>query len=150
MASINRVILIGNLGAEPETRYTSDGSPICNIRIATSERWKDKKTGENKESTEWHRVVFYRRLAEIAAQYLHKGSPVYVEGRLRTRKWTDKQGMERQTTEIEADDMQMLGAPERSQRSGHSATPSSQGSIKDPWEENVMETGNPFDDEYPF
>ena len=95
MMSVNRVVLIGNLGVEPESRAFADGSPVCNLRIATSERWKDKVTGEQRELTEWHRVVLYRRLAEVAAQYLHKGSQVYVEGRLKTRKWTDAQGVER-------------------------------------------------------
>ena len=109
--SVNRVVLIGNLGVEPESRAFADGSPVCNLRIATSERWKDKVTGEQRELTEWHRVVLYRRLAEVAAQYLHKGSQVYVEGRLKTRKWTDAQGVERYTTEIEATELQMLGKP---------------------------------------
>ncbi len=107
--SVNRVVLIGNLGAEPESRAFADGSPVCNLRIATSERWKDKGTGEQKELTEWHRVVLFRRLAEVATQYLHKGSQVYVEGRLKTRKWIDAQGIERYTTEIEATELQMLG-----------------------------------------
>jgi single-strand DNA-binding protein len=93
MASVNKVILIGNLGRDPETRYTADGAAITNITIATSDRWKDKASGEMKESTEWHRVAFFGRLAEIAGEYLKKGRPVYVEGRLRTRKWQDKEGM---------------------------------------------------------
>ncbi|MCL4800750.1 MAG: single-stranded DNA-binding protein [Burkholderiales bacterium] len=110
MASVNKVILIGNLGADPETRYSPDGAAITNIRIATTEKWKDKGSGEMREQTEWHRVVFFGRLAEIAGEYLKKGSPVYVEGRLRTRKWTDKEGNERYTTEITADAMQLLGS----------------------------------------
>ena len=110
MASVNKVILVGNLGADPETRYLSSGDAVTNVRLATTESWKDKTTGEKKEVTEWHRVVFYRRLAEIAGQYLKKGSPVYVEGRIRTRKWTDKEGQERYTTEIEATEMQLLGS----------------------------------------
>lgn len=110
MASVNKVILIGNLGRDPETRYAPSGDAICNITIATSETWKDKNTGEKKEQTEWHRVVFFGRLAEIAAQYLRKGSPVYVEGRLQTRKWQDKDGQDRYTTEIRADEMKMLGS----------------------------------------
>jgi single-strand DNA-binding protein len=109
MASVNKVILIGNLGADPETRYTASGDAICSIRLATSESWKDKSTGEKREATEWHRVVFYRKLAEIAVQYLHKGSSVYIEGRIRTRKWQGKDGQDRYTTDIEATDMQMLG-----------------------------------------
>ena len=109
MASVNKVILVGNLGADPETRYMPNGDAVANIRLATTESWKDKSSGEKKEITEWHRVVFYRKLAEIVGQYLKKGSSVYVEGRIRTRKWQDKEGQERYTTEIEANEMQMLG-----------------------------------------
>ena len=109
MASVNRAILIGNLGADPELRHMPNGDAVCNIRLATTERWKDKASGEKREITEWHRVVFYRKLAEIAGQYLKKGSQVYLEGRIRTRKWTDKEGQERYTTEIEANEMQMIG-----------------------------------------
>jgi single-strand DNA-binding protein len=109
MASVNKVILVGNLGADPETRYMPNGDAVANIRLATTESWKDKATGEKKEITEWHRVVFFRKLAEIVGQYLKKGSAVYVEGRIRTRKWQDKEGQERYTTEIEANEMQMLG-----------------------------------------
>lgn len=110
MASLNKVILIGNLGKDPETRYAPSGDAICNLTIATSEQWKDKATGEKKEATEWHRVVFFGRLAEIAAQYLRKGSQVYIEGRLQTRKWQDKEGQDRYTTEIRGDEMKMLGS----------------------------------------
>ena len=117
MASINKVILVGNLGADPETRYMPNGDAVANIRLATTESWKDKASGEKKEITEWHRVVFYRKLAEIVGQYLKKGSSVYVEGRIRTRKWQDKDGQERYTTEIEANEMQMLGG----RQSGDSA-----------------------------
>lgn len=109
MASVNKVILVGNLGADPETRYMPNGDAVANVRLATTESWKDKATGEKREITEWHRVVFYRKLAEIVGQYLKKGSAVYVEGRIRTRKWQDKEGQERYTTEIEASEMQMLG-----------------------------------------
>ena len=109
MASINKVILIGNVGKDPEVRYTPSGAAICNISIATSRNWKDKNSGERQEETEWHRVVFYDRLAEIAGEYLRKGRSVYVEGRLKTRKWADKDGIEKYTTEIIADQMQMLG-----------------------------------------
>lgn len=109
MASVNKVILIGNLGADPEIRYSQSGNAICNLRLATTESWKDKTTGEKKESTEWHRVVMYRGLAEIAERYLKKGSQVYIEGSIRTRKWQDKSGVDRYTTEIEADEMTMLG-----------------------------------------
>ncbi|MEN9762556.1 MAG: single-stranded DNA-binding protein Ssb [Pseudomonadota bacterium] len=112
MASINKVILIGNLGRDPETRYSPNGGAICNVSIATTRSWKDKTSGERREETEWHRVVFYDRLAEIAGEYLRKGRPVYVEGRLQTRKWQDKEGVERYTTEIIATEMQMLGSRE--------------------------------------
>ncbi len=112
MASVNKVILIGNLGRDPETRYSPDGAAITNIRLATTDSWKDKATGEKKEATEWHTVVFFGRLAEIAGEYLKKGRPVYVEGRLRTRKWTDKEGNERYSTEIVAETMKMLGSRE--------------------------------------
>ncbi|MCL2657106.1 MAG: single-stranded DNA-binding protein [Betaproteobacteria bacterium] len=110
MASVNKVILVGNLGADPETRYAPSGDAICNIRIATTDTWRDKASGDKKEATEWHRVVFFGKLAEIAGQYLKKGSQVYVEGSLRTRKWQDKEGRDQYTTEIRADQMQMLGS----------------------------------------
>ncbi len=110
MASVNKVILVGNLGRDPETRYSPDGAAITNVSIATTDTWKDKASGERQEKTEWHRVVFFDRLAEIAGEYLKKGSQVYVEGRLQTRKWTDKDGNERYTTEIRAERMQMLGS----------------------------------------
>jgi single-strand DNA-binding protein len=110
MASVNKVILVGNLGRDPETRYSPDGAAITNVSIATTDSWKDKASGEKQEKTEWHRVVFFDRLAEIAGEYLKKGSQVYVEGRLQTRKWTDKEGHERFTTEIRAERMQMLGS----------------------------------------
>ncbi|MFO1274958.1 MAG: single-stranded DNA-binding protein [Sphaerotilus natans] len=111
MASVNKVILIGNLGRDPEVRYAPSGSAICNVTIATSRNWKDKASGERQEETEWHRVVFYDRLAEIAGEYLRKGRPVYVEGRLKTRKW-QKDGVDQYTTEIIADQMQLLGGRE--------------------------------------
>jgi len=112
MASVNKVILIGNLGKDPEVRYAPSGSAICNVTIATSRQWKDKTSGERQEETEWHRVVFYDRLAEIAGEYLKKGKSVYIEGRLKTRKWTDKEGQDRYTTEIIAQEMTMLGSRE--------------------------------------
>jgi len=112
MASVNKVILIGNLGRDPEVRYAPSGSAICNVTIATSRQWKDKTSGEKQEETEWHRVVFYDRLAEIAGEYLKKGRPVYVEGRLKTRKYTDKDGVEKYATEIVATEMAMLGTRE--------------------------------------
>lgn len=117
MASVNKVILVGNLGAEPETRYAPSGEAICNIRVATTDTWRDKATGEKRESTEWHRVVLFSKLAEIASQYLKKGSSVYIEGRLQTRKWQDKEGRDQYTTEIRADQMQMLGG-NRSEHEG--------------------------------
>ena len=112
MASVNKVIIVGNLGRDPEMRTFPDGGSICNVAIATSRQWKDKTSGEKQEETEWHRVVFYDRLAEIAGEYLKKGRPVYVEGRLKTRKWTDKEGVEKFTTEIVAAEMQLLGGRE--------------------------------------
>ena len=110
MASINKVIIVGNLGRDPEMRTFPSGDQVANVTIATTDKWKDKQTGEMKEATEWHRVVFNGRLAEIVGQYLRKGSQVYVEGSLRTRKWTDQNGVEKYSTEIRADQMQMLGS----------------------------------------
>ena len=110
MASVNKVIVVGNLGRDPEMRSFPSGDQVANITVATTDKWKDKQSGEMKEATEWHRIVFNGRLAEIAGQYLRKGSQVYVEGSLRTRKWTDKDGIEKYTTEIRADQMQMLGS----------------------------------------
>src|SRR3989338_5918517 len=118
---VNKVILIGNLGRDPEVRYTPSGLAVANVTIATSESWKDKQSGEMQERTEWHRIVFYQRLAEIAGEYLRKGSKVYIEGRLQTRKWQDKNtGQDRYTTEIIADNMQMLD----SKGSSNTSTPS--------------------------
>jgi single-strand DNA-binding protein len=110
MASVNKVILVGNLGRDPETRYMPNGEAVTNVTLATTDTWKDRTSGERQEKTEWHRVTFYRRLAEIAGEYLKKGSQVYVEGRLETRKWTDKEGKDRYTTEIIASEMKMLGS----------------------------------------
>jgi single-strand DNA-binding protein len=112
MASVNKVIIVGNLGKDPEVRYMPSGSAICNITIATSRQWKDKTSGERQEETEWHRVALFDRLAEIAGEYLKKGKPVYIEGRLKTRKYTDKDGVEKYTTEIIAAEMQLLGGRE--------------------------------------
>jgi len=109
MASVNKVILVGNLGADPETRYMPSGDAVTNIRLATTDRYKDKQSGEFKEATEWHRIAFFGKLAEIAGQYLKKGSSVYIEGRIRTRKWQDQAGQDKYSTEIVADQMQMLG-----------------------------------------
>jgi single-strand DNA-binding protein len=110
MASVNKVILIGNLGKDPETRYLPSGEAVTNITLATTESWKDKKSGDKHEHTEWHRISFFGRLAEVAGEYLKKGSPCYVEGRIRTRKWQDKEGQDRFTTEIVGDRMQLLGS----------------------------------------
>jgi single-strand DNA-binding protein len=107
---VNKVIIVGNLGKDPETRYMPSGAAVTNLRVATTEAWKDKQSGEQQERTEWHAVAMFGRLAEIAAEYLRKGSQVYIEGKLRTRKWQDKEGKDRYTTEIVADDMQMLGS----------------------------------------
>lgn len=112
MASVNKVIVIGNLGRDPELRYTPSGAAVCNVSIATTRNWKSKDSGERVEETEWHRVVFYDRLAEVAGEYLKKGRPVYVEGRLKTRKWQDKEGRDTYTTEIIAEQMQLLGGRE--------------------------------------
>jgi single-strand DNA-binding protein len=138
---INKVILIGNLGQDPETKSLPSGSAVTNIRVATTEGWKDKQTGEKKEATEWHSVVFFDRMAEIAGQYLKKGSKVYIEGSLRTRKWQDKNGNDRYTTEIRATDMQMLdskggggggGSYERPAKAEHaSASPVAEKSLED-------------------
>ena len=112
MASVNKVIIIGNLGKDPEVRYLPSGSAICNITVATSRQWKDKNSGERQEETEWHRITFFDRMAEIAGEYLKKGRPVYVEGRLKTRKYTDKDGVEKYATDIVATEMQLLGGRE--------------------------------------
>jgi single-strand DNA-binding protein len=123
MASVNKVIIVGNLGRDPETRYSPDGAALTNVSVATTSQWKDKTTGEKREETEWHRVAFFGRLAEVAGEYLRKGSQVYIEGRLRTRKWQDKEsGQDRYSTEIVADVMQMLGS-----RSGAGAPPEDEG-----------------------
>ncbi len=122
MASVNKVILVGYLGQNPETRSMPDGRAVATLNLATTDRWKDKATGQSKEQTEWHRIVLYDRLAEIAAEYLRKGSPVYVEGKLRTRKWTDREGITRWTTEINGHALQMLGARTQDE---HGAPPSS-------------------------
>lgn len=119
MASLNKVIIIGHLGKDPEVRYAPSGDAVCNFSVATSESWKDKNTGEKKEQTEWHKVSMFGKLAEIASQYLTKGSLVYIEGKLQTRKWQDKEGNDRYTTEIRADQMKMLGGKDSQQRSSN-------------------------------
>lgn len=126
MASVNKVIIVGNLGRDPEMRTFPSGDQVANVTVATTDKWKDKQTGEMKEATEWHRVTFNGRLAEIAGQYLRKGSQVYVEGSLRTRKWTDQSGVEKYSTEIRADQMQMLGGRQggdQGEDGGHSRAP---------------------------
>jgi single-strand DNA-binding protein len=142
---VNKVILIGNLGRDPEVRYMPNGQAVANVTIATSEGWKDKNTGEQQERTEWHRVVFFRRLAEIAGEYLKKGSKVYIEGKLQTRKWQDNQGQDRYTTEIVANEMQMLDS-----RGGgnnfSSAPPADMGTSNEP----QMAAAGDFDDDIPF
>ena len=142
---INKVILVGNLGADPETRYMPSGSAVTNLSVATSESWKDKQTGEQKDRTEWHKVVMFDRLAEIAAEYLRKGSQVYIEGKLQTRKWQDRDGNDRWTTEIRASEMQMLGGrggAGDSQSAGPAPSPQAQ-----PMSEPPMDD---FDDDIPF
>lgn len=136
MASLNKVTLIGNLGADPEVRHMTNGDQVANIRLATTDTWRDKASGEQRESTEWHRVVFYRRLAEIVGQYLAKGSQIYLEGRIKTRKWTDKDGQERYTTEIEATELKMLGG--RRDGQGNQAQHQGGGTVAD------------LDDDIPF
>ena len=141
---VNKVILIGNLGRDPEVRYMPNGQAVANITIATSEGWKDKNTGEQQERTEWHRVVFFRRLAEIAGEYLKKGSKVYIEGKLQTRKWQDNQGQDRYTTEIVANEMQMLDSK------GGSSNFSSPPPDMDMANEPQMAAAGDFDDDIPF
>jgi single-strand DNA-binding protein len=137
---INKVILVGNLGADPETRYMPSGSAVTNLRLATSESWKDKTSGEQQERTEWHRVAMFGRLAEIAAEYLRKGSQVYIEGSLRTRKWQDKDGSDRWSTEVIANEMQMLGGRGDSSAPARSA----------PAAVAESDSADVFDDDIPF
>ena len=140
---INKVIIVGNLGADPDSRAMPSGNAVTNISVATSESWNDRETGEKQEKTEWHRVVFFNRLAEIAAQYLKKGSQVYVEGNLQTRKWEDKEGNERWTTEVVANQMQMLGDRMSNDMSNDNASSSQSSS------DNDFSTDD-FDDDIPF
>jgi single-strand DNA-binding protein len=150
---VNKAILVGNLGRDPEVRYSPNGQAVANVTLATSESWKDKTSGEKQEKTEWHRVVFFGRLAEIAGEYLKKGAQIYVEGRLQTRKWTDKDGHDRYTTEIVANDMQMLGSR------GGAGAPSNDSFNQDQPADNTGSTGakkttpavaGEFDDDIPF
>ncbi len=142
---INKVIIVGNLGGDPETRYMPSGSAVTNLTIATNESWKDKQTGEQKERTEWHKVAMFNRLAEIAAEYLRKGSQVYIEGKLRTRKWQDKDGNDRWTTEVVADEMQMLGG-----RSGGGGGSASMNQDPGPASTPAKPGPDDFDDDIPF
>ena len=146
---INKVIVVGNLGQDPDTRYMPSGSAVTNITVATNESWKDKQTGEQKDRTEWHKVAMFGRLAEIAAEYLRKGSQVYIEGKLRTRKWQDKQGNDRYTTEIVADEMQMLGG--RGGAGGAGAPMGDQGPPpSSPQSPPPQSSSDDFDDDIPF
>ncbi len=142
---VNKVILVGNLGQDPEIKYMPSGQAVCNISIATTESWNDKTSGEKVEKTEWHRVVFFRRLAEIAGEYLRKGSQVYVEGRLQTRKWQDQSGNDRYTTEIVANEMQMLGG-----KGGGVASMPESGSSMQPETVAAGSSSDDFDDDIPF
>ncbi|MCP1676581.1 single-strand DNA-binding protein [Natronocella acetinitrilica] len=147
---INKVILIGNLGVDPETRYSPNGAAVTNIRLATTESWRDKQSGEQQEKTEWHRVVCFGKLAEIAGEYLRKGSKVYIEGRLQTRKWQGQDGQDRYTTEIVANDMQMLdGRGEGMGGGGGGGNRSQNAPKKDQSETAPMDDGG-FDDDIPF
>ncbi len=146
---INKVIIVGNLGGDPETRYMPSGSAVTNLTVATNESWKDKQTGEQKDRTEWHKVAMFNRLAEIAAEYLRKGSQVYIEGKLRTRKWQDKNGQDRWTTEIVADEMQMLGGRGGAGGGGGSA-PMSSGQDSGPPSSPPQTGPDDFDDDIPF
>jgi single-strand DNA-binding protein len=158
---VNKVILVGNLGKDPETRYMPSGSAVTNLTLATSESWKDKQSGEAQERTEWHKVAMFGRLAEIAAEYLRKGSQIYIEGKLRTRKWQDKEGKDRWTTEIVADEMQMLGskggggasASAGSMGGAGAAAGGGGGSASGSGRAAVNDSGAPpgdFDDDIPF
>jgi len=149
---VNKAILVGNLGNDPDMRYTASGAAVANISIATAESWKDKNTGEQQERTEWHRVVFFGRLAEIVGEYLRKGSQVYVEGRLQTRKWTNKEGHDQYSTEIVANEMQMLGSKSSGSANYDSAPQAQQNSAPAPQAAPASSpaTADDFDDDIPF
>lgn len=145
---INKVILVGNLGNDPDIRYTAGGAAVANISVATTDSWKDKETGEQQDRTEWHRVVFFARLAEVVGEYLRKGSQVYIEGRLQTRKWQDKSGNDRYSTEIVANEMQMLGSRGGGGQSNEQAPPPMS---ENPADSRSAAAGNDFvDDDIPF
>lgn len=148
MAGINKVIIVGNLGNNPDVRTMPNGELVANISVATSESWKDKNTGELKETVEWHRIVLYRRLAEIAGQYLKTGSQVYIEGRLKTRKWQDNNGQDRYTTEIQGDVLQMLGGRQNEQSQQNK--PQAQAKPKKPDPLSAAAEQDGFDDDIPF
>lgn len=153
MASVNKVILVGNLGKDPETRYMPNGDAVTNITLATTDSWKDKNSGDKREATEWHRVVFFRKLAEIASQYLRKGSQVYIEGSLKTRKWQDKDGQDRYTTEIVADEMKMLGSRQGGSTGGmadYDAPPAEQEPRASKPASSSPSSLNDMDDDIPF
>lgn len=143
---VNKVILIGNLGNDPEVRYTASGAAVANVSLATSEQWKDRESGEQQERTEWHRVVFFGRIAEVVGEYLRKGSQIYVEGRLQTRKWQDKDGNDKYSTEIVANDMQMLGGG----RGGGGSADASSGARNSTAASKQPAGGEDFDDDIPF
>ncbi|MGB5305259.1 MAG: single-stranded DNA-binding protein [Gammaproteobacteria bacterium] len=148
---VNKVILVGNLGKDPEVRYMPSGNAVANVTLATTESWKDKQSGEKQERTEWHNIVFYNRLAEIVGEYLKKGSQVYVEGSLRTRKWQDKSGNDRYTTEIIASEMQMLGSRSGSGSADYSSAPASKSApAPAPSKAAATAGGDDFDDDIPF
>jgi single-strand DNA-binding protein len=149
---VNKAILIGNLGNDPDMRYTAGGAAVANVSIATAESWRDKESGEQQERTEWHRVVFFGRLAEIVGEYLRKGSQIYVEGRLQTRKWTDKEGQDRYTTEIVANEMQMLGGKGGGSASYDSAPKSQPSNAPEPQAAPAASAApaDDFDDDIPF
>ncbi len=148
---VNKVILIGNLGKDPEVRYSANGNAMANITVATSESWKDKNTGEQVEKTEWHRVVFFRRLAEVVGEYLKKGSKVYIEGKLQTRKWQDNNGQDRYTTEIVAGEMQMLDSRGAGNGAIHDAPPQQSRAQSRPAPQQQSSNQPPdFDDDIPF
>ena len=147
---VNKVILIGNLGNDPDIRYTASGAAVANISLATAETWRDKDSGEQQERTEWHRVVFFGRLAEIVGEYLKKGSQIYVEGRLQTRKWQDKEGNDRYSTEIVANEMQMLGSRSGAGGSSSNYEPSSAKNESAPEKSSSKNMDEEFDDDIPF
>jgi len=149
MASLNKVMILGNLGRDPEVRYMPNGEAVANFSIATTDSWKDKD-GNKQERTEWHNIVMYRKLAEIAGEYLKKGSPVYIEGKLQTRKWQTKEGQDRYTTEIIADSMQMLGSKTQNNDAGNSNTQAKQNNASAPQETQSNDAFDDFESDIPF